>query len=550
MQVPGRKTLHVVGQAIAALCVLAASQPAQAQFRSLENPSFEANDPAGPGAPNFQILPITAVPGWDTSTGEIELWDNNFSGVPAYSGNVFAEMNANVNGNFYQNICLINGEPIGWTFAHRARSGGAATQTVRFQVATSTGTVLQTLTTQASTTANQVWNVNTGTRTYTGASGFQRVQFSTTDPGSYGNFLDAIQLTLRPFIQLSAPSGSALEAVPATAIPTLRITGTAPSAISVTVTITGGTATRGTDYTTPGGGASFTVTVPAGTYNNAAIPLGIAITNDIAIEGSESITYALSGGTGYTVGHTTTCGATAQTAATYTIIDDDARVTLRKRWADATVGDDASVTLTRGATVIDTLASDAGTPNELDTDATPTPAVIGETLLLAEALPGTNAARYSAAVACTGALDTNLADGLTIETGETAIVCTYTNTRLVPLVVSKTSVILSDGVNASGPMALPGAVLRYCVLVTNEGTLAASNVIATDLLPASLTYLPGTARSGATCAAATTLEDDDATGPDEVDAVGFAVSSSTATATAANLAGGASFAIRFNAQVN
>jgi len=551
----GRRPLRAASKhlvaALLGLCGLgAAAGPAHAQFRSLENPSFESNNPAGPGAPNYEIMPIAAVPGWDTTTGEIELWDTNFNGVPAHEGNVFAEMNANVNGTFYQNICLVGGEPIGWTFAHRARAGGANTQTVRFQVANSSGTVIQTLATQASTTSNQQWNVNSGTATYSGTTGFQRVQFTTTDPGSFGNFLDAIQLTLRPFIQLSIGSSSGSESVPSSNIATLLVTGRATSAISVTMTIIGGTATRGTDYTTPGGGATFTVSVPAGTYNNTAIPLGITITDDATIETNETITYSLSTGAGYTRGHTTTCGGTTQSTGTYTIVDNDSRVTLRKQWANAVVGDDANVTLSRGATVIDTLASDAGSTNQLDTDGSPTPVVIGETLTLAEIMAGTNTGRYNGAVACTGAADTNLADGLTIGTGETAVICTYTNTRVFPLVVSKTSTILSDGINSTGSKALPGATLRYCILVTNPGTLAASGVSATDALPASLTYLAGTARSGTTCAGATTVEDDNATGADETDPFGISLSGTTLTGYAASLASGASFAMVFNALLN
>ena len=100
---------------------------------------------------------------------------------------------------FYQNICLINGEPISWTFAHRARAGGAATQTAVFRVANSAGTVIQTLATQNSTTANQVWNVNTGTATYTGASGMQRVQFTTTNTGT--------QILASPFPITDLPFG-------------------------------------------------------------------------------------------------------------------------------------------------------------------------------------------------------------------------------------------------------------------------------------------------------------------------------------------------------
>lgn len=547
----GHKTLRHLTLAWAALCgSIMTATPAQAQFRSLANPSFEANDPQGPGVPNWEImLPIVVVPGWNSTTNEIELWDTNFNGVPAHSGNVLAEMNANLPGTLFQNICLVNGEPLGWTFAHRARVGGQATQTVNFQVATSSGTVLQSLAAQSSTTANQVWNVNTGTTTYTGASGLQRVQFTTTDPGSVGNLLDSIQLSLRPFIQISAANTTALESVPSAGLATLILTGASTNPINVTVTITGGTAVRGTDYTTPGGGATFTVTVPAGTYNNTAVPLGVTVIDDTALEGSETIAFSLAAGTGYTIANTSTCGGAVQTTGTHTITDNDGRVTLRKQWVDATVGDDTNVILSRGGAAIATFVSEAGTAGDLDTNAA-TPVVLGETLTLSETLLGTNAARYSAAVACSGAADSNLADGLTIGLAETAIVCTYTNTRIAPLQVSKTSIVWSDGINAANPKAIPGAVLRYCILVTNPGTLAATAVTATDLLPAPLSYLAGTSRTGSGCGTATTVEDDDAIGADETDPYGVSFLSGTLTGSAASLPAGTSFAIRFDAAVN
>lgn len=541
---------HRLIRALLAVLALCLATPAHAQLRALENPSFEANDPLGPGAPNYDILPIASVTGWNSTTGEIELWDTTFNGVPAYAGVVFAEMNANTNGTLFQNICLINGEPFGWTFAHRARADGPATQTARFQVASSTGTVIQTLATQISTTSNQVWNVNTGSTTYTGPSGMQRVQFTTTNTGSYGNFLDAIQLTLRPFVQISAASRTGAESVPSAGMATLLVTGTPTSAINVVVSITGGTATRGTDYTTPGNAATFTVTIPAGTYYNTPVALGINVIDDTALEAAETITYAISAGTGYTIAHTTSCGASVQTTGTYTITDNDSRVTLRKQWADATLGDDATITLARGATVIGTLASDAGAAGELDTSAVPTPVVLGETVTLAETLAAGNVSRYFGAAACTGAADTNLADGLTIGAAETAITCTFTNTRVPALLVSKTSSVVSDPVNASNPKAIPGAVLRYCILVTNPGTLAGTGIAATDLLPAGITYSPGTARSGATCAAAPTVEDDDAAGVDESDPYGVSFLAGTLTATATTLAPGASFAITFAATLN
>lgn len=547
----GHYLLQMRGAVVgAASLALLAPHPAVAQLRSLENPSFEANNPAGPGAPNFEILPSVAVPGWETTTAEIELWDSNFNGVPAFEGNVFAEMNANINGTFFQNICLINGEPLGWRFAHRARPGGAATQTVRFQVANSSGSVLQSISTQASQASNAFWTVNSGTITYTGASGLQRVQFTTSDPGSFGNFLDAIQLNLRPFIQLSTATATGPESNPLTSAATLLVTGSTQSAVNVTVTITGGTATRGSDYTTPGGGASFTVTIPAGTYFNSPIPLGISIINDTAVESNETISYALSAGTGYTLGNTTTCGAPVQTTGTFTITDNDARLTLRKQWTNAIAGDDANLTVARGSVILDTLVSDAGSPGELDVDPTPTPVVIGDTLALAETLAATNAGRYQSALACTGIADTTLADGLTIAPGETAIVCTYTNTRIVPLSVTKVSRVLADGVNTVNAKAIPGATVRYCIEVTNPSTIAATNVSVVDTLPGSMFYLPGTSRTGSSCSGASTIEDDNASGADEADPYGTAFSGTTLTGSAASLGAGAVFAILFDAQLN
>lgn len=545
-----RSWLASASAVVAVICNLGIARPAAAQLRALENPSFESNNPGGPGSPSWEIVSDSIVIGWRSTTGEIELWDHNFNGVPAFSGNVLAEMNANAPGALFQNICLVNGEPLGWTFSHRAREGGQATQTARFEVANSSGTVLQLLATQTSQTSNLVWNVNSGTTTYTGPSGLQRVQFSTSDPGSVGNLLDMVQLTLRPFIQLSTAAASGAENVASPGQPSLLVSGTTQSAITVTVTVTGGTAARGTDYTTPGGGATFTVTVPAGTYFNSAIPLGITIIDDNAVESSETITYSLSAGSGYTVGHTTTCGSPVQTSSTYTITDNDARLTMRKQWIDAAVGDVANLAVTRGGSTIDTFTAVADALNETDTDPTPTPVSFGQTVILSEVLPTSNFTQYTAGLACTGAADTNLADGLTVAAGETAIVCTYSNTGRPRLRLTKTSTVVSDGVNTTNPKAIPGAVIDYCIVTTNPTSQTASNVTISDPLPSNLSYIANSARSGTTCATATTTEDDNATGTDETDPHGASFGGNTLLAGATTLAAGASFAIVFSARVN
>lgn len=545
-----RRWVAAASAAAVVICSLGATEPAAAQFRSFENPSFESNDPGGPGAPTWVILPDSSVVGWRSTAGEIELWDSNFNGVPAYDGNVLAEINAYSPAAFYQNICLISGEPIGWTFAHRAREAGQPTQTTRFEVANTGGAVLQLLATQTSTTSNPVWNVNSGTATYTGPTGIQRVQLSTSDPTGAGNLVDGIRLNLRPFVQLSSASGNGLESVASPSQPTVLVTGSSQFPISVGVFITGGTATRGADYTIPSSDNFYYLMVPAGTYYNTPIPLGITIIDDNQVEGSETITFSLFNTGSYSLSHTTNCGAPAQTTGTYTIADNDSRVTLRKQWIDATVGDTANLIMARSGTAIDTLSAVADTPNEIDTDTTPTPVTFGQTLTLSEVLPATNSGQYTASLACTGTADTNLADGLTIGTGETAIVCTYSNTGRPRLRLTKTSTVASDGINTSNPKAIPGAIIDYCLVTTNPTSQTASSVTITDPLPSTLSYIANSVRSGATCATATTTEDDNAAGTDESDPHGASFSGSTLLANATTLAAGASFAIVFSARVN
>jgi uncharacterized repeat protein (TIGR01451 family) len=117
------------------------------------------------------------------------------------------------------------------------------------------------------------------------------------------------------------------------------------------------------------------------------------------------------------------------------------------------------------------------------------------------------------------------------------------------LSVTKISSVVSDGVSASNPKAIPGATIRYCVTVTNNGTGTASAISVADVLTPELTYVPGSMVTGSTCGGATNAEDDDAAGPDE-SPVGMSISGTTITGTATALAPNASLAYVFNATVN
>lgn len=69
--------------------------------------------------------------------------------------------------------------------------------------------------------------------------------------------------------------------------------------------------------------------------------------------------------------------------------------------------------------------------------------------------------------------------------------------RAVNLTINKTSAVLSDGVNQINPRAIPGAVVQYCLTVTNSTLLTpATGINLTDVIPANTTYVPGSITIG------------------------------------------------------
>lgn len=108
--------------------------------------------------------------------------------------------------------------------------------------------------------------------------------------------------------------------------------------------------------------------------------------------------------------------------------------------------------------------------------------------------------------------------------------------------VTKAMTIIPDGVGGSNFKAIPGAQLRYCVTIANSGTAAASTVVATDSLPATLGYVAGSIQSGADCASAA--------GADESDPVGASYAGNTVTITRGSLATSGTFAVNYRANLN
>lgn len=329
------------------LLALLAVAPAQAQIqRGFDNLGFEVPD-LGTAA-CFTITRASDVPGWNTTepngtaggsgcngytsqtggpgNGGIEVWANGFNGVTSAQGTQHAELNAYNSARLSQSVCLISGELIGFTMAHRGRSSTTVADVAEFNIDSTANTVVRANTTSngtggvvecgglalgspsngpvAGTTDGSVttptcssatlangWRSYTGSFTWSGTTATHDIGFAAISTAggnlSAGNFLDAVNVTLQPVIEFSGSqlvTGEGPTAVPAS----ITIVGNIPAGGTVVnFTVTAGTATLGTDFTTAG---SFTI--PAGNYPTPTqVPIGTVLTilDDAIVEDNETV---------------------------------------------------------------------------------------------------------------------------------------------------------------------------------------------------------------------------------------------------------------------
>lgn len=124
--------------------------------------------------------------------------------------------------------------------------------------------------------------------------------------------------------------------------------------------------------------------------------------------------------------------------------------------------------------------------------------------------------------------------------------------------VNKSSTVVSDPLDGILlPKAIPGATIKYCIVVANAGPGTANGMTVADVVPANMTYLPNTIRvggvaAGNTCLTDGTAEDDDAVGADETDPNGgsYDSGSNTVRGTLPSLNALASTTVTFEATIN
>ena len=346
--------------AVAALSVFAGADQLDAQQRSIINPSFEQFSPQSIAPRNYFIGPDDRLVGWESTNGTVEPWRSGFLGVPAHDGNYFVELNPSAPIGLYQEVCLTNGEVLEWSFWHGARSGGLNPQNATYEIRTLGGALVQSLASQ-NTFIGTGWQNNAGSVIFGGATGTYRLQFRSTDRGSYGNFLDSVDINFVAYAELSTGSGADLEATGGNMM-ALQVTGVVQTTQAVPFFITGGTATNGVDYTLD----SATVTVPAGNYDGLSaasfIPLPITILDDGAVETDETIQVEVGPFSNSTLAIASpTCTPTALTSAVYTINDDDVAPVAQN---DSSFGNTVQLN-----TVVDILGNDTDANGNATIDA-------------------------------------------------------------------------------------------------------------------------------------------------------------------------------------
>ncbi|MEY8880392.1 OmpA family protein [Donghicola sp. XS_ASV15] len=281
--------------------------------RALENGSFEENAPPLNGSSLYTVacsgtprvvttgpwgayVAAADIPGWTTSanfdatgcgySGDVMEFSRKNGGV-AQDGDHYIELNSTIPTGVSQEICVRNGEPIGFSFWHKS---SATTNGIAETIEMAIDDVVI-----ATNTATNSWTEVSGIETYTGDSGLVNIQFRSTSPplGSgyvlEGNLLDNVSLTFVPTVQYDTGVWSASESAASPTGPSVLVSGDVPAGgLSIPISIVGGTATEGDDFT-----YTDTISVPAGSYSDTPFAIKLTLVSDAISEGSETIVFGI-----------------------------------------------------------------------------------------------------------------------------------------------------------------------------------------------------------------------------------------------------------------
>ncbi len=357
LNIKNNQTNNIVLKLIFITAIFNLITPALAAQRSIINSGFEDVSAFPGGIPSYVITPDANIPGWNSTSGNIEVWRDGFQAKLASAGTYFIELNPNVPIGLYQDVCLVNGETLSWTFDHAARTGGTSPQTIEYEVVILTEvepnqTLQLSSVTPTNNNATNNWSTVSDSAVYTGPTGIQRLQFRSTNAGSFGNFLDNIQITLVPELAFNPTDTIAAENISA-GLPSVFVTGEVQSVITVILSIdSNSTATEGSDFDL----VSSTITIPVGTYDGVSASseflIPITVYEDAVLgEPDETILINLVSGTAanpiFNPILGTACAASPTQQIKHTIIDPVMDLTITKTVNDTTpnIGDTVTFSL-------------------------------------------------------------------------------------------------------------------------------------------------------------------------------------------------------------
>lgn len=117
--------------------------------------------------------------------------------------------------------------------------------------------------------------------------------------------------------------------------------------------------------------------------------------------------------------------------------------------------------------------------------------------------------------------------------------------------ITKLSEVLNDLISPTDKWkAIPNAIVRYCLFISNSGSGTAENVTVTDNLVGPFTYIEESMNSGANCDSANNYEDDNSSDSSETDGYTASIAGSTITATAEKMGPTDSFALTFRVTID
>ena len=144
----------------------------------------------------FAKINDETVPGWSTTAEDriMEFWNNGFLSTPAYLGDQFVELNANMSAALYQDMPTSPGTKLMWGFAHRGRNGE---ESMHFEIGPPNGPYARIET----VTTGKEWEYYSGVYDVPNNQTSTRFYYSSEMPGSIGNLMDAVEFhTLKEII--------------------------------------------------------------------------------------------------------------------------------------------------------------------------------------------------------------------------------------------------------------------------------------------------------------------------------------------------------------